>query len=179
VIYKNDPAFPKTGWRLVDFDDLGPGKTQACEYCGASTVRYVYRIEHPTGLKLAVGSDCADHLEGVKRTRNPSDPSGFSPNRVPVQTRVLRWLTGWRENWTTGNLFKKVGTKYATIFSVHDEDGETFKGVFDDSFTRKYATREEAMRALYKFTVLATPSPAEAKSAPRELPVKPADEIPF
>lgn len=53
---------PQSGWTSIGSDDLGE-IAENCELCGQD-IRYVFAIEHPAWVAMAVGTDCCDRLTG-------------------------------------------------------------------------------------------------------------------
>lgn len=57
-------GFPRSGWKLVGFQDL-KGLTGECEACGTA-IRYEHEIQHPERVKpMTVGVVCCEHLTGA------------------------------------------------------------------------------------------------------------------
>ncbi|TYR30918.1 hypothetical protein FY036_15820 [Mesorhizobium microcysteis] len=55
--------FPKTGWECVGTTDLGSA-VATCEMCEYMAIRYVQHMQHPSGLELKAGCECAGHMTG-------------------------------------------------------------------------------------------------------------------
>ena len=57
------PDFPKSGWECVGTKDLGSA-VATCEMCEYMAIRYVQHMQHPSGLELNAGCECAGHMTG-------------------------------------------------------------------------------------------------------------------
>jgi hypothetical protein len=82
-----DHGFPKRGWSLAGFVDIGP-ETMSCEVCGHTPIRNVHILERDGHDNVMVGCVCAGKLTG--------DPKGAQEREDAMTNRAKR-----RANWIT------------------------------------------------------------------------------
>lgn len=109
---------PDSGWTLAWEEDLG-GRVGTCDYCG-TTLRYIFRIEHPAWPAQEVGQDCCDLLT---QTEDASECMKEFRLRNDRRKRFVSW-----EGWSTddnGALINQLDW-YRVQVAKYDEGWRVF-----------------------------------------------------
>jgi hypothetical protein len=122
---------PKTGWELIDEEDLGD-LCGNCEYC-ETEIRYVFYVSHPNWEPLGVGTICCDKLTG---TRTASSR----------MSRRARFVTSPR--WEKSNGVFSIQQKRINVYIQPTPEG--FQIQMDDHKGKKlFPTAEDAKKAAF------------------------------
>ncbi len=95
------PGFPKSGWEIVDVEDLGDVDA-VCQMCEVKEIRYVHTMEHPDGHRLGAGCVCAGKMEG-----SPDAPVRRERSLRNREKRLANWMSHTWKVHPSGTLTRK------------------------------------------------------------------------
>ncbi len=141
-LWKRDDV-PHEGWECTGIVDLGE-PVGTCRMCGHQIIRYVHIMRHPQYHRtIGAGCVCAGRMEG-----NPEGARERENAFKNRQKRLETFMALPRKRSRNGNEYVKYHGEIITLLADKFRKGQ-WKTAFRNQYSASFATKEEALRALF------------------------------